>query len=128
MIEWTGVLACLDEPTEDGRVLQKPERLLSRPLPLPLFSLDGTTVGAITALSIHADQLRAEGTLRDGILTDERPELPVALDANDCAFYSPPGGGVIFTRWRITGATLLLDNTAAAPWPQALIRAKENRP
>lgn len=128
MIEWTGVLAHLDTPTEDGRVLQNPERLLSRPLPLPLFLITGEPAGSITHLRIHADQLHAEGTLRDGLLTPDRPTLPVALDADDCAFHSPPGGGVIFTQWRVTGATLLLEHGARAPWPQALIRAKETTP
>jgi len=124
MIEWTGVLALLDKPTGDGRALATPERLLSRPLPLPLFTLDGP-VGSINQLSIHGDQLRAEGTARDGILTPERPELPVGLDA-DQTEYEAFGQGVIFTRWRIVGATLLTDATASGPWPEAVIRLKED--
>lgn len=124
MNEWTGVLAVIGKPTRDGRALAEPERLLSRPLPLPLTSLDGQPIGAITTLSIHGDWLRAEGTVRDGILTPERPEMPVGLDA-DQADFEAYGEGVLFTSWRVIGATLLTHDDDP-PWPEALIRLKED--
>lgn len=125
MNEWTGVLGRLEAPTADGKVLATPERLLSRPLPLPLFSIDGGPLGSINQLSIHGDEVRAEGTVRDGILTPEHPELPVGLDA-DQTEYEAFGQGLRFTHWRIVGATLYADATASGPWPEAVIRLKED--
>jgi hypothetical protein len=125
MNEWTGVLAHLDQPTQDDRVLAAPERLLSRPLPLPITALDGRIAGAITRLAIHGDEVRAEGTVRDGILTPERPELPIALDADETTWHHDGPDRLVFDTWRITGATLLTDPTSA-PWPDSMIRLKED--
>lgn len=126
MIEWTGALAVLEEPTPDGRLLRRPERLLSRPLPRPLYTPDGqSAVGAITHLSIHGDELRAEGTIRDGLLTPGQP-LSVGLDIDECEFHST-GEGVIFTHWRVIGAALLTGHDTPS-WPQAVIRAKIKEP
>jgi hypothetical protein len=126
MNEWTGVLARLETPTADGRALATPERLLSRPLPLPLVDLNGQPAGAITALSIHGDEVRAEGTTRNGILTKKRPTRPIALDADQTEIHGQ-AEGVLFTRWRIIGATLL-DPTDTPPWPESQIRLKEDQP
>ena len=126
MIEWTGVLALLDAPTADGKVLTTPERLLSRPLPLPILTLDGKPAAAITHLSIHGNQVRVEGTAREGLLTEERPAVPIALDA-DQTLWHQDGDHVIFTTWRIAGATLLLGADDRAPWPEAEIRLKGDR-
>lgn len=124
MIEWTGVLARLEAPTVDGRALATPERLLSRPLPLPLRTLDGQPAGAIMKLSIHGEWLQAEGTAREGLLTQERPELSVALEADQTDFEAF-GEGVLFTSWRVVGATVLNEADARPPWPEAVIRRKE---
>ncbi|MFC4328321.1 hypothetical protein ACFPC0_10835 [Streptomyces andamanensis] len=125
MQHWTGTLAYTDRPTRTGTTLAHPERLLTRPLPLPLFlnEMDGHPVGAVTTLSIHADEVRAEGTIRDGILTPGRP-LPVGIDVipEDADTSS---GHALMRRWRIAAASVLNDPEHRAPaWPGTTIRLK----
>jgi hypothetical protein len=130
MIEWTGVLAVLGQPSTGGLTLAVPERLLSRPLPLPLFDPAGHPVGAITHLSIHADQLRAEGAVRNGLLTPGRP-MPVTIGVHTGdhgADYGTPTPVLYAHTWRLESAQLLTGLNDTPPWPQALIRMKEDTP
>lgn len=134
MQQWTGVLAYTDRPTRTGTILVTPERLLTRPLPLPLFENyvgeepdRDRPIGSVTTLSIHGDEVRAEGTIRDGILTPGQPMavgidvIPEDTDISDFA-------QVLYRRWRIAAATALTDPGRDSAWPGAVIRLKEEQP
>lgn len=117
---WTGTLARLGTPAADGRRLAHPERLRAEPLPLPLTNLEGQLIGSITQLSIRADRLIAEGTIRNGILTPGQP-LPAGLDVDDLTPH--PDDPSHYTDWRVRRAAA--DARLTPAFPDAHIRLKE---
>lgn len=121
MDRWTGTLAYLDTPTLDGRVLQVPQELRTRDLPLPLASLGDAyeRLGTIDSVTVHGNELRGEGSIRDGVL---RPgeKLPVGIDV-DSVDYAGKDAPHIFVSWRLVAATVYRSQGDLA-WPGVHIR------
>lgn len=123
MDRWTGVLAYLDTPALDGRVLQAPQELRTRDLPLPLASLGDAyeRLGTIESVTVRGNELHGEGTLREGIL---RPgeKLPVGIDVDEVD-YPDEDAPQVFVSWRLVAATVYVDQSRGEPaWPGVHIR------
>lgn len=129
MIEFEGVLAVLNRPTEDGRVLRDPGEQLTRPLPLPLVR--GVTgeewgvLGPISQVWIEGDLLRYSGQVHEddpAVPLIRSGELVGMLDADnivDQLF----DGAVEFTGWRVVGATLM--PASGKGWREVCMTLKE---
>lgn len=124
MQHWTGTIAYLDTPTVDGRTLQAPQELRLAGPPLPLLSTGETTehLGSVDSVTIRGRELRADGTVRDGVLKPGE-KLPVGVDLDDVTFASP--GTLV--RWRLRAVTAYLGHGEPA-WPGAHIRLVEAGP
>ena len=120
MTEWTGTIAYLDRETEDGRTLATPRTALdTRPMPLPLIGSSGESLGTVARVFIDGDELKAEGTTREGFLRPGQ-RLPVGVDVDRIG--PDPEDGV-FTEWRLCAVHAYTDDRSPA-WPGVHIRLK----
>lgn len=115
---WSAVLARLDVPTGDGRVIAGTGGS-SRDLPLPLLyqreTSDGhdgsVVVGRIESLRIGDGMVTATGSmLEDGWSAMESIEAGVigpSVDLDDIEYVVDDDGMMVITQWRIAGATLV---------------------
>ncbi|MFE2934869.1 hypothetical protein [Streptomyces sp. NPDC059278] len=125
MDHWTGTLAYLDTPTAYNRIIETPQIILTRPLPLPLLSTDEdeSPLGAITTVSIHGNELRAEGTARTGTLQPGQ-RLPVGIDLADVHVTLTEDHHYVFDSWRLMAATIY--RTGHPAFPDTHIRLKDD--
>lgn len=120
MDEWTGTIAYLDRETEDGRTLATPETSLeTRPLPLPLLNSAGEFIGEVARVFIDGDELKAEGTIDEGVL---RPGQKRSAGVNVDRI-GPDLCSTRFTQWRLYAVIAYTDGRPPA-WPDAHIRLK----
>lgn len=128
MNHWHGTLAYCDRPTPGGFVLARPERLRTRPLPMPLFADNSTTpIGSILTVSIHADEIRAEGIIRDHLLTPGQP-TPVGVDVLGTRGDHHPDGHFVITDWTLASANVITRADRHPAWYGAHIQLKEDTP
>jgi hypothetical protein len=128
--EWTGTVARLDVPTQDGRVLVAPAdeaRAFERmPVPLSLTATSfpelGVAVGQVVEamVSPERDELRASGVvrlsllpdgLRDALLAGEEIEAGVAVD--QVLTETRDGGLTTMSGWVLRDVTFGLDYRSA---------------
>jgi len=117
---WTAVLARMDTPTGDGRVLAG-SGAATRDLPLPLLFQGQTddghggsiVVGRIEEIEFRDGMALGRGTLLDSYDTGmvaEQVEAGVvgpSVDLDDIEYVMDGDGTTVLTRWRIAGATLV---------------------
>lgn len=117
---WTGVLARLNTPTGDGRMISA-EGITNRNLPLPLMwqrkTEDGhggsVIVGRIEELNFTDDMVTASGTLLDVPEADEARKMIEAgvigpsVDLDDLDYVMDDQERILITDARIAGATLV---------------------
>lgn len=112
--QWKGVLAPMDAPSKDGRVIAVLEGPPTRPLPLPLIDDgDGSFVGSIERVWIEDGSLMGAGRVEPGILSPETPR-PVGVDVDDVVTEEGPEGTIVLRRWRLMGARLYATPDRAA--------------
>lgn len=124
MQSWNGVIARLDTPSLDGRVIRTPETLSTGDMPLPLLVLGGGPAGAVTAVTVHGDELRAEGTVRDGLLVPGE-DMPVGVEL-DRVNDTVDGELYVLREWRLRAVTIYLDRGRPA-FHGAYIRLSTDR-
>lgn len=138
-VAWTGVLALLDTPTIDGRIICAPAGGVPRtgPLPLTLFRISAgapigstarTSIGVIDCVEIDGNRLLGSGWINDRDpegrdLLDKMEEngLRCGADLDDAETEVGDDDLLRVTTWRLMGATVYTDSTAAA-FPEARIK------
>lgn len=116
---WSAVLARLDTPTGDGRIISSGGGSF-RDLPLPLLYQPRTdeghggsaVVGRIETVRIGDGMVTATGSMLDGappgaIELMEAGVVGPSVDLDDIEYVMDDNERLILTRWRIAGATLV---------------------
>lgn len=126
MAEWTGIVAFLDQRTEDGRTLATPRELDTGSLPLPFVVTSSRieSVGTVEQVFIDGPALRATGTVRDGILTPGQ-DAPVGVDVDQITWDAVRDG--VAVDWRLRAVHLYLGDGAdlRPAWPEARVRLND---